>query len=64
MVVPLEMLAEQPDQEWRQGDDSGGGRGFGCAEPAAVATFVQGAGVWIDGDGAVVEVDVVAVQSG
>jgi hypothetical protein len=43
VVVPLEMLAEQPDQERRQGNDPSGGRGLGCAEPTAVATFVQGA---------------------
>ncbi len=60
-LCPLEVVAEQVDEERRLGDGAGGGCGLGWAQPSGVRALVQGADVGVDDEQATVEVEVVAV---
>jgi hypothetical protein len=64
VVVPLEVVAQNLDQKWRQRDDAGRGCGLRVAEPLFVGALVQCAEPRVDDQDAAVEVQVVAVRSG
>jgi hypothetical protein len=64
VAVAVDVGTEQVDQEWGQEDVSDGGGGFRGAEFEFAGDFVQGSGVGVDEDAAVVQFAVGPAQSG